>query len=75
MNRLYIELALGGRKMEKDELTIKLSLNDASYLLDAIGKALGQPGLKLKIDDMYIKSCQDTIDKIHDAINNATLIV
>lgn len=70
MNRLYIELALGGRKMENEELTIKLSLNDASYLLDAIGKALGQPGLKMTIDDDYINSCNAIIDKLNDAINN-----
>lgn len=72
MNRLYIELTLGGRKMEDEELTIKLSVTEATYLLDAIGKALAQPGLKLKIDTNYIKACQDTIDKINDAINNAT---
>lgn len=61
--------------MNNEELTIKLSVNDATYLLDAIGKALGQPGLKMKIDDDYIQSCQNTIDKIDDAINNATLII
>lgn len=59
----------------EEELTIKLSVDDATYLLDAIGKSLGKPGLKMTVDDDYIKSCNDIIDKIDDAINNATLIL
>lgn len=59
----------------EEELTIKLSVDDATYLLDAISKSLGQPGLKMTVDDDYIKSCNDTIAKIDDAINNATLIL
>ena len=65
---------IGGRKMEDKELTIKLSVTEATYLLDAIGKVLGQPGLKMKINEEYVESCNRIIDKVNDAINNELLI-
>ena len=60
--------------MNMEELTIKLDGNDATVLLDALGKARGQPGLKMKINEEYVESCNRIIDKVNDAINNETLI-
>ena len=57
-----------------EELTIKLDSNDATVLLDALGKALGQPGLKMKINEEYVESCNRIIDKVNDAINNEIMI-
>lgn len=57
-----------------EELTIKLDGTDATVLLDALGKALGQPGLKMTINQDYIDSCNRIIDKINDAIDKGTLI-
>ena len=60
--------------MNMEELTIKLNSNDATVLLDALGKALGQPGLKMKINEEYVESCNRIIDKVNDAINNEIMI-
>lgn len=60
--------------MNMEELTIKLDSNDATVLLDALGKALGQPGLKMKINEEYVESCNRIIDKVNDAINNEIMI-
>ena len=61
--------------MNREELTIKLDGNDATVLLDALGKALGQPGLKMKINEEYVESCNRIIDEVNDAINNEILIL
>lgn len=53
-----------------EELTIKLDGTDATVLLDALGKAIGQPGLKMTINQDYVDSC----NRINDAINNEILI-
>lgn len=57
-----------------EELTIKLDVGEVTVLLDAVGKALGQKGLSMKIDDNYIESCNEIIEKLNNAIDNATLI-
>lgn len=57
-----------------EELTIKLDGTDVTVLLDALGKALGQPGLKMTINQDYVDSCNRIIDKVNDAINNEILI-
>lgn len=57
-----------------EDLTIKLDGTDATVLLDALGKAIGQPGLKMTINQDYIDSCNRIIDKINDAIDKETLI-
>lgn len=57
-----------------EELTIKLDVGEVTVLLDAVGKALGQKGLSMKIDDNYIESCNKIIEKLNNAIDNATLI-
>ena len=60
--------------MNMEELTLKLDGNDATVLLDALGKALGQPGLKMKINEEYVESCNRIIDKVNDAIDKEILI-
>lgn len=65
---------LGGRKMNMEELTIKLDGKDATVLLDALSKALGQPGLKMTINQDYVDSCNRIIDKVNDAIDKEILI-
>lgn len=40
--------------MNMEELTIKLDGTDATVLLDALGKALGQPGLKMELNQDYV---------------------
>lgn len=57
-----------------EELTIKLDVGEVTVLLDAVGKALGQKGLSMKIDENYIESCNEIIEKLNNAIDNATLI-
>lgn len=57
-----------------EELTIKLDGTDATVLLDALGKAIGQPGLKMTINQDYVDSCNRIIDKINDAIDKEILI-
>jgi len=57
-----------------EELTIKLDGKDATVLLDALGKAIGQPGLKMTINQDYVDSCNRIIDKINDAIDKEILI-
>lgn len=60
--------------MNMEELTIKLYGNDATVLLDALGKALGQPGLKMTINQDYVDACNRIIDKVNDAIDKEILI-
>lgn len=57
-----------------EKLTIKLDVGEVTVLLDAVGKALGQKGLSMKIDENYIESCNEIIEKLNNAIDNATLI-
>lgn len=57
-----------------EELTIKLDGTDATVLLDALGKAIGQPGLKMTINQDYVDACNRIIDKINDAIDKEMLI-
>lgn len=57
-----------------EELTIKLDGKDATVLLDALGKALGQPGLKMTINQDYVDACNRIIDKINDEIDKEILI-
>lgn len=60
--------------MNMEELTIKLDGTDATVLLDALGKAIGQPGLKMTINQDYVDACNRIIDKINDAIDKEMLI-
>ena len=60
--------------MNMEELTIKLDGTDATVLLDALGKALGQPGLKMTINQDYVDACNRIIDKVNDAIDKEILI-
>lgn len=60
--------------MNTEELIIKLECNDVMVLLDALGKAQGQPGLMMPINRDYVDSCSRIIDKITDAISNEILI-
>lgn len=60
--------------MDTEELTIKLDCNDVMVLLDALGKAQGQPGLMMTLNQDYVDSCNRIIDKVTDAISDGILI-
>lgn len=60
--------------MNMEELTINLDGTDVTVLLDALGKAIGQPGLKMEINQDYVDACNRIIDKVNDAIDKEILI-